>query len=35
VVGLGNSGGSDVAREKDALVAEALARLHSDRVVRR
>jgi hypothetical protein len=35
VVGLGDSGGSDVAREKGAMVAEALSRLHPDRGARR
>lgn len=35
MVGLGDSGGSDVAREKDTMVAEALARLHPERGARR
>ncbi len=35
VVGLGDSGGSDVAREKAAMLAEAVARLHPERGARR
>jgi hypothetical protein len=35
VIGLGDSGGSDVARDKDAMVAEALTRLHPERGARR
>lgn len=35
VVGLGDSGSSDVARDKDAMLADALARLHPERGARR
>jgi hypothetical protein len=35
VVGLGDSGGSDVARDKDTMVASAVMRRHPDRGARR
>lgn len=35
VIGLGDSGGSDVAREKDAMLGEAVSRLHPERGARR
>ena len=35
VVGLGDSGGSDVARDKDAMLADALLMRHPERGARR
>lgn len=35
VIALGDSGGSDVARDKDAMLADALARQHPERGARR